>query len=400
MNSIVIKTEDEYEAALNRIEALMDAEPGSPEEEELELLALLVENYEEEHDPIDLPDPVEAIKFRMEQEGLEQKDLIKYIGSQSKVSEVLNHKRRLSLTMIRALYHGLGIPAEVLLKESNAEKAQKAMIDWRDYPFAEMFKRGYFSKHNQTLIQARKQAGELLTELFSVFQGKEFERIYCKHGVQEIEQNALKVWQAQAMRTVVQQDLPEFSLEALTPAFFERIAKLSYFSKGAQMAPELLNRLGIHFVILRHLPKTYLDGACFYTPEGKPVIGMTLRHDRLDNFWFTLAHELGHLYLHLDGDNLAFFDDTEQAEVAPDQPQEAEANSFARDMLIPPNFWEQAGPRLKTTQDEDEIIGAAEELGIGVEIIAGRVRWETGDYSRFSDLVGYRKVRTQFPEFE
>jgi len=111
----IIKTEKEYEDALVRIDAMMDADPGTIQEEELELLALLVEKYEEEHFPIDPPDPVEAILFRMEQEGLTAKDMIKYLGSQSKLYEVLNHKRPLSLAMIRNLHAGLGIPLEVLL---------------------------------------------------------------------------------------------------------------------------------------------------------------------------------------------------------------------------------------------------------------------------------------------
>ena len=116
MDIKILKNEAEYEAALVRMDALMDAATGSPEEEELELLAVLVEKYEEEHYPIEYPDPVEAIKFRMEQEGLEPKDMIKYLGSQSKVSEVLNYKRSLSLAMIRELNQGLDIPAEVLLQ--------------------------------------------------------------------------------------------------------------------------------------------------------------------------------------------------------------------------------------------------------------------------------------------
>ena len=116
MNIKILKNEAEYKAALVRMDALMDAATGSPEEEELELLAVLVEKYEQEHYPIEHPDPVEAIKFRMEQEGLEPKDMIKYLGSQSKVSEVLNYKRSLSLGMIRELNQGLGIPAEVLLQ--------------------------------------------------------------------------------------------------------------------------------------------------------------------------------------------------------------------------------------------------------------------------------------------
>ncbi len=118
MKPKIIKTEAEYTEALARVESLMDAKPGTAKEEELELWSLLVERYEQEHFPIDLPDPVEAIKFRMEQEGLQQKDLVQYLPGKNRVSEVLNHKRRLSIGMIRALHQGLRIPAEVLLREA------------------------------------------------------------------------------------------------------------------------------------------------------------------------------------------------------------------------------------------------------------------------------------------
>jgi HTH-type transcriptional regulator / antitoxin HigA len=123
MKARIIKTEVDYEAALGRVEKLMDAQPGSADFEELELLTLLIEKYEDEYYPIDFPDPVEAIKFRMEQAGLDRKDMIQYLGSQSKVSEVLNHKRPLSLAMIRALSQGLGIPAEVLV-----QRPDKALV--------------------------------------------------------------------------------------------------------------------------------------------------------------------------------------------------------------------------------------------------------------------------------
>ena len=116
-NIHVIKTEEEYKNALARIEKLMEiSNPTQAQEDELELLGVLVANYEDKHYPIGLPDPIEAIKFRMDQEGLTRKDLTKYIGSASKVSEVLNHKLPLSLSMMRALNEGLGIPAEVLLQ--------------------------------------------------------------------------------------------------------------------------------------------------------------------------------------------------------------------------------------------------------------------------------------------
>lgn len=113
----VIKNEADYEAALTRVDELMDAGPGTPEGDELDLLVTLVELYEKKVYPIGLPDPIEAIKFRMEQLELKQKDMIPFIGSRSKVSEVLSRQRPLSISMMRKLHEGLGIPAEVLLQE-------------------------------------------------------------------------------------------------------------------------------------------------------------------------------------------------------------------------------------------------------------------------------------------
>lgn len=119
MKPRILKTKDDYAAALKRVEALMDARPGSSKEEELELWSLLVERYEQERFPIDFPDPVEAIKFRMEQEGLRQRDLAKVLPGKNRVSEVLHRKRPLSLGMIRSLHRHLGIPAEVLIGQAH-----------------------------------------------------------------------------------------------------------------------------------------------------------------------------------------------------------------------------------------------------------------------------------------
>jgi HTH-type transcriptional regulator / antitoxin HigA len=125
----IIKTEADYDNALERIDKLMDADPGTAEGDELELLVTLVELYEKVAYPIDLPDPIEAIKFRMDQMGLKQKDMIPFIGSRSKVSEVLSRQRPLSITMIRKLHEGLGIPADVLLKEPGAQLSDLRRLD-------------------------------------------------------------------------------------------------------------------------------------------------------------------------------------------------------------------------------------------------------------------------------
>ncbi len=117
MTTKLIKTQREYRTALRRVEELMDARPGTAEGDELELLAALIEIYEEEHAPVPPPDPIEAIRFRMEQENLRPMDLVPLLGSRSRVSEVLNGKRPLTLTMIRRLHRALNIPADVLLME-------------------------------------------------------------------------------------------------------------------------------------------------------------------------------------------------------------------------------------------------------------------------------------------
>lgn len=116
MNIHPIKTEKDYENALERLEQIFDAKPGTKEGDELEILSILIEKYEDEHFPIDLPDPIEAIKFRMEQLGLKQTDLAEVIGFKSRVSEVLNKKRKLSLEMIRNLSEHLSIPTNVLIQ--------------------------------------------------------------------------------------------------------------------------------------------------------------------------------------------------------------------------------------------------------------------------------------------
>ena len=123
MNIKPIRNEQDYELALKRVELLMDAEFGTEAFDELEVLTTLIENYEAKHYSIDTPDPIEAIKFRMEQEGLRQKDLVEIFGNKVRVSEVLNKKRRLTLDMIRNINLNLHIPFESLLNKYELESA-------------------------------------------------------------------------------------------------------------------------------------------------------------------------------------------------------------------------------------------------------------------------------------
>ena len=117
MKAKIIKTAEEYDQALIRLENIFDSKPGTTEGEELELLALLIDNYEKEFCPIAFPDPIEAIRFRMEQMGYTDSDLAKVLGFRSRVSEIMNRKRKLSISMIRKLNRDLHIPTDVLVQE-------------------------------------------------------------------------------------------------------------------------------------------------------------------------------------------------------------------------------------------------------------------------------------------
>ncbi|MEQ8910560.1 MAG: helix-turn-helix domain-containing protein [Vicingaceae bacterium] len=117
MKIVPIRSKKDYQNALNRLEDIFDAKKGTEEGDELEILSILIDQYENENFPIGMPDPIEAIKFRMEQMGMKQKDLAEVVGFKSRVSEILNKKRKLTLQMIRKLHTTLHIPTEVLVQE-------------------------------------------------------------------------------------------------------------------------------------------------------------------------------------------------------------------------------------------------------------------------------------------
>ncbi|MBG0770807.1 MAG: ImmA/IrrE family metallo-endopeptidase [Anaerolineaceae bacterium] len=399
MDIKIIKNEQEYQVALSELDKLMDPSPGTPEADKLEVLTLLIDKYEDEHYPIEMPDPVSAIKFRMEQEGLRQKDLIPYIGSQPKVSAILNGKRELSKDMIRKLHKGLGIPYEVLMQIPDAEYEDQK-YDVKDFPFNEMVHRGYFPGYAD-VRQAKRVGERLLDVFFSVFEGNSPTPAYCRHGQKPVDENALLAWQAHVLHQIKDDDISQTKSRDLDNNFFDSLRRFSVYETGVMLVKEHFNKAGIHFVISPHLDKTFLDGASFFTPDGSPVIALTLRYDRLDNFWFTLFHELGHIKLHLAKDSSqAFFDDTNHDEDQDSTPHEKEANQFAWETLIPQEYWEKELLPYFGDLTSEEISAFAEDLDISPAIIAGRIRYESGDYSLFSNLVGHGKVRDQFNSYQ
>lgn len=393
----LVKTEADYEAALKRIDELMNSEPDSPHADELELLATLVEAYEDKHFSIDLPDPVEAIKFRMEQAGLTRRDLIPYIGSQSKVSEVLSGKRPLSLRMIRALNRGLGIPAEVLLREPEGSLPDDLSdLEWSRFPVGEMYKRGWFPDFKGTLNDAKEHAEELIREFLNpLIKSKQIQNILYQRHVRRgsvIDDYSLIAWKARILITATSNRIPAYRKGTLTEEFARHLSKMSCFDEGPKLAKELLEKNGIHLITERHLPKTHIDGAAMLLPDGSPVIALTLRHDRLDNFWFCLFHELAHVANHLSiTEYICFVDDLDEKTT---RNLEKQADQWAADALIPPEIWHNAGVRrnFRSTAIQEFALG----LGVHPAIVAGRIRWEQNNYRILARLVGNGQVRKHF----
>ncbi|MBO5100247.1 MAG: ImmA/IrrE family metallo-endopeptidase [Treponema sp.] len=397
MNPKIIKSEEDYNIALNRIEEIFDAKPGSPEFDEMELLVKLVEIYEDEKYPISAPDPISAIKFRMEQQGLKSKDLIPYIGSKSKVSEVLSGKRALSLNMIRKLNEGLGIPAEVLIKETGKTLPDSSIMKHGiNFPFTEMFRRGWFKDfYNGTLNEAKELKEELIIKFIGLFNINDFAISYNRKSESQAEpeniNDILMAWRIRVMNKAITEKLPAWNKEVLTDEFFFELAKLSYFQEGPKLAKEFLNKAGIHFVIEQHLDKTHLDGSSMLMPDGSPLIALTLRYDRLDSFWFTLFHELAHVQKHLTEIKMAYFDDMFNEM---NKKIEKEADAYAKQMLIQDSLWKSSG--LRITSSTAEIKAFASQIRINPAIPAGRLRYENKNYSVFTNLIGNGAVREMF----
>lgn len=397
----VIKSESDCEAALVEIEKLMDRDPdpGTPEGEKLELLSELVHAFESKRYSFATPDPIEAIRFRMEQENLKQRDLVPYIGSRSRVSEVLSRKRGLTLTMIRALHSGLGIPAEALLNEQASPDPEGGTVDWKRFPLREMIKRRWVTAPlSEVRLHAEGILGGFFSPLGSVAAVSSLYRRTEHHvrSTRSMDSYALTAWTAKViMDACATPPGAQYRSGTVTLDFMRSVAQLSLFENGPQLAREFLSKHGIPLVILRHLPRTYLDGAAVQSLGKEPIIALTLRFDRIDNFWFCLMHELAHVSLHFKQQDAPFYDDLESR--GESDKTEREADRLANEALIPQRMWEKSQARQQCSNEA--VYDLARRQRIHPAIVAGRVRYELKSYSTLGRLLGHGLVRKHFPEF-
>ena len=328
----IIKTEEQYRQALAAVEQLASEDPpaDSPAGARLELLAKLVEDYEKTRYPFAQPDPVDAIVFRMEQQGLRQKDLAEMLGGKNRASEVLARKRPLTLPMIRALSEALEIPPALLIREPSAPydvAGRSAVADW--------------------LTRVRKRAAA-----DAALRGR-------------------------------------FRAGDLTEDLIRYVVRLSWMDKGPRLAMEFLAERGIAVVIEPAPPTTRIDGAALVGHGGAPVIALTLRQDRLDQFWSTLVHELVHAWKHLGREHDQAIVD-EDIETFGGDGIEREAHDLTAELLIPRAVWARSAAAQNPT--EETIRALAAELQISPAIVAGR--------AGVTKFAGRRRARAMLAELD
>jgi HTH-type transcriptional regulator / antitoxin HigA len=379
----------------------MDAELGTPEGEELDVLTDLVEHYEEKHVALGYPSAVAAIEFRLDQAGLTQRDLVPFIGSRAKVSEVLSGKRQITMPMARALHEHLGIPAEVLLQERGMSLDDPlAGIEWNRFPVKAMAKLGWFSKGKNPESRAQELVGDLIRRAGGpavaatpLYRKNDYARANAK-----MDPYALKAWCWKVLADANEARPPvSYKPGTITLDFLGQIARLSWSDEGPRLAKEFLAKHGISLVVVCHLPRTYLDGAALKLGDGTPVVGLTLRYDRVDSFWFCLLHELAHLGRHMERDgDPAFVDDLTLREVEGGrrEPKEAEADQWAEEALVPLAIWETSEARRNPTPMA--AVSLSRALQVHPAIVAGRIRHEERNYRLLSHFVGTGEVRRQF----
>jgi HTH-type transcriptional regulator/antitoxin HigA len=399
METKIIRTEEQYHSYLNEVERLMARGDALSKDEvnRLEVLSVLIEAFENSKFPVEPPDPIDAILFRMEEKGLKQADLIPYFGTSSRVSEVLNRKRPLTVQMIRALSIGLGISAETLIGLGETTAAEKAEVDWSKFPVKEMVSRGWL----EHVAGPQSDLPEVLVKNYIAsaglqMSGASFRRTLSGPAKSPSTVYALYAWLARVIQRTraKKKKLGKFDKAALSNSFVRELAQLSWSDKGPLLALEYLQKHGISVVIEPQLRGTQLDGAALKDIDGTPVIGLTLRFDRLDNFWFTLVHEVIHIWKHVDSDAEAFVDDMKSSS---DDRREAEANRIASEAFIPRLTWKRSDAYLSPSRESIERL--ARDLRIHPAIVVGRIHKETGNFALFNSMLSHQHVKKLLSSF-
>lgn len=263
-----------------------------------------------------------------------------------------------------------------------------------NYPFKEMVKRKWFTGFNGTMNEAVQKSSYLLFQLFDRAGFNNLQYNLTRKTVRtggELNKFALDAWYAHIINEAHKHPLStRFNRATITDDWLTNLARLSQYEDGPKRAIKYLNDSGICLLVEGQLEGTYLDGAALLLENKQPIIALTLRHDRLDNFWFVLFHEIAHIKLHLGEDIDAIFDDLD----IKSDGIEKEADLFALNALIPNDVWKKSLVRFSPSKET--IINQALKLEVHPSLVAGRIRRETGKYFQFTELIGQGEVRKHF----
>lgn len=323
-----------------------------------------------------------AKKLKMKPQQIQRYEATDYMGA--------------SLARLISISQVLGVKTSGVFE--HLQKATGSMIEWHDIneivwsklPYQEMIERNWFTvaKHEHPIVKVQ--------EYFLRTAGPKFATAYHRKklaGPSVPNEHALLAWQARILECARelenQSDIQDFRLDE---RWIPNLVSLTQRADGPKCASQLLAEHGITLVIERHLSGSYLDGAAMLNDSDKPIIGLTLRYDTLDNFWFVLFHEIGHIFLHLfSGMRYDFFDEGSNTS---DDSVEQEADQFALNTLIPADEWDKCSSKFLLSNES--VRHDAQTLNIAPCIIAGRIRKEQNNYSILSELVGHGQVRSQF----
>ncbi|WP_139264681.1 transcriptional regulator [Desulfatibacillum alkenivorans] len=337
----------------------------------------------------------------MDRLELEQKDLIPYIGSRAKVSEVLSGKMRPTLRMMRALHKNLGIPAEVLLQDPDAVFPHDRIgLDWQKFPLREMAKQGWIEGRGKTLADHAEEimrsfigrAGGMSAIPEPVFRATDSPRQNARRDPYSVAAWCLRIMSL-AKEAPLQNEYKPGSIDL---DFLRHLVKFSSVPSGPKAAVEFLAQYGVQVIFENQLSRMYIDGAAIMTPQKKPVIGMTLRYDRLDNFWFCLFHELAHIGRHLDKGDSIFVDDLSLRLPLNDDAdkKEREADEWAEEALLPSSAWREHP--VSQTPSTQNVLDMASRMRIHPAIVAGRARYKSNNFRILARQVGQGQVRGLF----
>jgi HTH-type transcriptional regulator / antitoxin HigA len=380
-----ITNKSAYETSLAELDRLMDAnpKPGTAEANQVLLLAVLIEKYEKDRFTFEQPTAIEAIQFRMEEQGLDRNDLIPFIGSKSKVSEVLSSKRPLSLNMVKSISKGLGISADILLNGVQ-EEFHQTEVDSGTLPVKEMLARGWIKSTSQSILQ------QFVAPLMNLSP----QVLFRKSGthVTDKSKGLLIAWLSRVLNLsykIVPLNKGQYRKEFITKTLLREVASLSYLDRGPLLAIELLGKNGVVVIAEEYLKGLKLDGASLLRADGVPVVGISLRYDRIDNFWFTLLHELAHVFKHLSATNPLFYDDLDKQDVT--EIIEKEADFIAKDAFVPLNIWKNSS--VLKDRSKESVLELSRRMRIHPGIIVGRLQRELRSFQIMRDLLEEGTVR-------